>query len=276
MIEFPHNDRWNYECFFYFDEEDFSDEMMTSQLKMRTYKGAGRDNTGRLILHHQIYHDPDDWNKFSSRTYEIDKEEFSWLLDRAVSQGTVAKEKKDDYLSLASLNSTRSWNIHFNMIVYMDDKYTLVQERERVLFISKGKCYRLSCHPYEPCTYIDLGKGAMIFIHNAFDPFSVVEAFVAGKNVTSITSKVYDGRQFCEMLDFMIEHYSDTDISYLEGAIAVRKMKELGAISPEKAVDVQSLGVRKISDSFSHSRKLDERVMYTADGKAYLKIRNRE
>ena len=44
----------------------------------------------------------------------------------------------------------------------------------------------------------------------------------------------------------------------------------------EKAVEVQSLGLRKISERFSHSRKRDERVMYTAQGKVYLKIRNRE
>ena len=78
------------------------------------------------------------------------------------------------------------------------------------------------------------------------------------------------------MLDFMIDNYSDTDISYLEGAMAIRKMKQLDITSPEKAIEVQSLDLRKISENFSHSRKLNERVMYTADGKVYLKIRNKE
>ena len=74
----------------------------------------------------------------------------------------------------------------------------------------------------------------------------------------------------------MVGNFRDTDIGYLEGAMAVARMKELDITSPEKAVEVQSLGLRKISERFSHSRKLDERVMYTAQGKVYLKIRNRE
>ncbi|MBR3251764.1 MAG: hypothetical protein IKF80_08630 [Erysipelotrichaceae bacterium] len=276
MIEFPRNDRWCYEGWFYFDEEYFSDETIEYQLKIRTYKGVGRDNSGRLILHHQIYQDPGDWRKFSSKLYEIDKEEYAWLLDRAISQKKADKERRDDYLSLVSANIARSWNSRFNMIVYMDESYAFVQERQTVYFVSRGRCYKLSCHPYEPCTYIDTGKDTAICIHNAFDPFSVIETFVAGKNISSISGKIYDRKQFCEMLDFMIDNYSDTDISYLEGAMAIRKMKQLDITSPEKAIEVQSLGLRKISENFSHSRKLNERVMYTADGKVYLKIRNKE
>ena len=276
MIEFPWNDRWNYESWFYFDEGSFSDEPGPGQLKLRTYKGVGRDSEGRLVLHHQLYYDQSDWFKFSARTYEITKEEYAWFLDRAIEQRRVDETKRDDYLSLASSSDIRKWNIHFNMIVYMDDRYALIQERGKAFFISEGRLYRLSCHPYEPCTYINIGNGIFISIHNAFDPLSVVEIFARGKTVTSLSGKVYDGRQFCEMLDFMIKHFSDTDISYLEGAIAVNKMKQMGAVSAESAVEVEKLGVRKISDNFSHSRKLDERVMYTSDGKVYLRIKNDE
>ena len=276
MIEFPWNDRWNYESWFYFDEGSFPDEPLPGQLKLRTYKGVGRDSEGRLVLHHQLYYDQSNWFRFSARTYEITNEEYTWFLERAIKQGRVNETKRDDYLSLASSSDIRKWNIHLNMIVYMDDKYALIQERGKVCFIIEGRLYRLSCHPYEPCTYINIGNGIFICIHNAFDPLSVVETFARGKTVTSLSGKVYDGKEFCEMLDFMVDHFTDTDISYLEGAIAVNKMKEIGAISPESAVEVEKLGVRKISDNFSHSRKLDERVMYTPDGKAYLRIKNDE
>ena len=276
IIVVKHNDSWNYENWFYFDVEEFSDDTLTGHLKLKTYKGTGLDNEGRLILHHQIYSDPNDWRRFSMRLYEIDMEEFAWLLDRAISQGTADPKKRDTYLSLASAKKIEPWNIRFNMIVYRDERYALVQEKERAYFVLEGRCYRLSCHPYEPLTYIDAGDGTMFIIHNAFDPFSVLETFAAGKNVTSITGKIYDRKRFCEMLDFMIGNFRDTDIGYLEGAMAVARMKELDITSPEKAVEVQSLGLRKISERFSHSRKLDERVMYTAQGKVYLKIRNRE
>ena len=275
MIEFPWNDRWNYESWFYFDEGSFSGEPDEGGLKIRTYKSVGRDSEGRLVLHHQLYHDQNNWRDFTARTYEISPEEYTWLLDRAISQKTVEEERRKDYLELASSNERRNWNIHFNMIVYMDERYALIQERERVCFISKGKCYRLSCHPYEPCTYIHLGKGIFISVHNAFDPYNVVEAFSRGKSVTSVSGKVYDRKTFCETLEFMIDNYRDADISYLEGAITVQKMKELDISSPEKAVELSTLGVRTISDSFSHSRSRNERVMYTPDGKVYLKIKNR-
>ncbi len=274
MIEFPWNDRWAYESWFYFDEGVFSTEPDKGQLKLRTYKSTGRDIEGRLILHHQMYNDQNDWRDFSARSYEIDQDEYAFLLDRAIRQGRVNKEDSERYLALASAYEIRNWNIHYNMIVYMDDRFALFQERERVCFVSEGKCYRLTCHPYEPCIYIHLNKDVYVSIHNAFDPYKVVESFALGKRVTSISGKIYDGRRFCEMLDHTIRHYSDVDISYIEGALAVNRMKELGAIDKENAIEISKLGVRKISENFSHSRKLNERVMYTEDGKVYLRIRD--
>ena len=50
------------------------------------------------------------------------------------------------------------------------------------------------------------------------------------------------------------------------------KLKESGATSPETAIDVTSLGVRSISDRFSHSKRRKERVMYTEEGKVYVRI----
>ena len=273
MIEFPWNYRWNYESWFYFDEGSFPDESQYSQSRIKTYKSAGRDSQGRLVLHHQVYSDISDWRRFTSRTYEISFEEFAWFLDRAISQNKADPEKRDEYLKEASSDQKRSWNIHFNMIVYLDERYALFQEREKVFVSIDGKCYRLFCYPYEPITYIDMGSGSFVSIHNAFDPYNVIKSFAKGYSVRSISGKEYDAEEFCKMLEFMIDHYTDTDISYLEGAMAVKKLKELSATSPETAVKLQELGVRTISDNFSHSRSLDERVMYTDDGKVYLRIK---
>lgn len=276
MIEFLWNDRWNYECWFYFDEGTFPEQPASGQLKLRTYKGVGRDSAGRLVLHHQIYYDQNNWRSFSARTYEISKEEYSWFLDRAIMQGKVDNARRNDYLALASSNEKRLFNVHYNMIVYLDERYALIQERQRVCYIDQGRCYRLSYHPYEPCIYIDMGNSAPLVLHNSFDPYRVVESFALGKTVTSISDRVYNGRIFCEMLEVMIENYVDVDLSLVEGLIAVRKLKELGITSEDKAIDVQSLGIRKIDDRFSHSRSRDERVMYTKEGKVYLRIRTRE
>ena len=55
--------------------------------------------------------------------------------------------------------------------------------------------------------------------------------------------------------------------------MAIEKMKELGATSPERAVGMDELGVKTISDIFSHSKKLAERVMRTENGKVYVQIK---
>jgi len=276
MIEFPWNDRWNYECWFYFDEGSFPAVSGSGQLKLRTYKGVGRDSSNRLVLHHQIYYDQNNWRSFSARTYEISKEEFVWFLDRAIMQGKAEKDRRDDYLSLLSSFEKRPFNIRCNMIVYLDERYALIQERQRVCFINQGKYYRLSYHPYEPCIYIDMGNSTPLVLHNSFDPYQVAESFALGKTVTSISGRIFNGLTFCQMLEVMIENYTDTDLGYIEGAIAVRKLKESGAIGEEKAIELKSLGIEKIDDRFSHSRSLSERVMYTEDGRVYLRIRTKE
>ena len=154
--------------------------------------------------------------------------------------------------------------------VYRDNCHVLGRKDGKPFFTAGGKTYYLSCHPYEPCTYIRDGGTLVSVIHKAFDPDSVMKAFAKGNTVDSITGKVYDAKEFCEMLAFAVNKHYDTDIGYVEGAMAVEKLKALGATSPETAVDVKYLGVRTISDRFSHSRKLTARVMYTGDGKAYL------
>ena len=160
-----------------------------------------------------------------------------------------------------------------DVAVYRDDHYALGQKNGKPFFAADGKIYLLSCHPYEPCLYIKSGEVLVAVIHNAFDPFEVLKAFAKGNTVDSISGKKYEAKEFCEMLDFAANKLYDTDISYVEGAMAVKKLKEMGATDPETAVDVKNLGVRAISARFSHSRKLTERVMYRPDGKVYLRIK---
>lgn len=275
MIEFPWNSRWNYESWFYFDESSFDQNNGSVQTRLRTYKCIGCDHLGRLVLHHQIYHDPDDWRNFTVRLYEIDRNEYAWFLDRAIKQGKVKAEDKDRYLDRVSSLFCNPWSNSFNMIVYLDERYALFQEKQKVHFALDGKCYRLSFHPYGPCTYIETGDDTYITIHNAFDPYQVIESFAKGSVISSISGVVYDPEDFCIMLHTALKINADSDISYVEGKIAVDKLKKLGAFDPESAVELSQLGVRRISDAFSYSRRLNERVMYTEDGRAYLKIREK-
>jgi hypothetical protein len=60
--------------------------------------------------------------------------------------------------------------------------------------------YRLSSHPYEPCTYIALPAGGTIVIHNAFSIPAELEALAAHKGIVSITGRSWDGAGFCRVL----------------------------------------------------------------------------
>ena len=165
------------------------------------------------------------------------------------------------------------YDINRDVVVYSDDNYVLGQKDGEPYLEANGKKYSLSCHPYEPCTYIKNSGVLVSLIHNAFDPSVVLKSFAKGKTVNSISGKIYEAKELCEMLAFAANNLYDTDISYVEGAMAVEKLKAMGATGPESAVDIRTLGVRKISDRFSHSKKLTERVMYTEEGKIYVRIK---
>ena len=111
-------------------------------------------------------------------------------------------------------------NTDKNVIVYQDERYTLGQQEKTPYLTVEGKTYQLFSHPYEPCTYIKDGDRLVTVIHNAFDPLSVLEAFEEGNYVNAITGKAYDPKAFCVMLEFAANHFYDTDISYIEGALA--------------------------------------------------------
>ena len=114
------------------------------------------------------------------------------------------------------------------MIVYKDERYKLgLKDKDPYLKVD-GKTYQLSCHPYEPCTYIREGERLVSVIHNACDPTYVIEAFSKGETVASISGKLYDAKSFCTLIAFTADSLCDTDISYAEGALAAKELKKSG------------------------------------------------
>ena len=94
------------------------------------------------------------------------------------------------------------WDIHKAVVVYRDGRYTLGQQNDRPYLIANGKRLTLTCHPYEPCLYITEEDGCKTAVHNAFDPFDVLDAFSRGETITSITGREYDARDFCRMVEY--------------------------------------------------------------------------
>ena len=136
-----------------------------------------------------------------------------------------------------------------------------------------GNLYQIHSHPYEPCTYLVREGNIDATIHNAFESSTIRRVAEDRQPIRAVTGAEYDADRLCRFLAFATKHCPDHDVSYVEGKMAIEKMKELGATMPETAVGMSELGVRTISNAFSHSKKLAERVMRMENGKVYVQIK---
>ena len=156
--------------------------------------------------------------------------------------------------------------------LYREEGLALTEEDGTLYLHADGESYRLSSHPYEPCTCLYRGDSLSAVVHNAFT-LEEIRALAKGGTIMAVTGSEYDVGRLCRLLAFAAENCPDCDIGYAEGALALEELKALGALSPETAVSPSAVGVRKISDAFSHSRRRKERVLYTAEGKVYVRIK---
>ena len=117
-------------------------------------------------------------------------------------------------------------------VVYKNERYTLGLENDTPYIIIDGKCYIFGCHPYEPCLYITDENVFTTAVHNAFEPFYVLDSFKRGQTITSVTGFEYDAKDFCQMVDYA-KFMGDIGIDDAERAFGNRpKQKHLK--EPEK------------------------------------------
>ena len=88
--------------------------------------------------------------------------------------------------------------------VTKEDFGMLNLDPDEVTYTYKNETYQLHSHPYEPCLYLYRGDEIVCTLHNAYNPEQLVEAFSAGKTVTTIYAKEYDKEfdeaGFCRVL----------------------------------------------------------------------------
>ncbi len=157
--------------------------------------------------------------------------------------------------------------------LYREEGLALTEEEGTLYLHADGESYRLSSHPYEPCTCLYRGDSLSAVVHNAFTLEEIRALAEQGGTVRAVTGSEYDVGRLCRLLAFAAKNCPDCDIGYAEGAVALEGLKALGALSPETAVSPSKVGVRKISDAFSHSKRRKERVLYTPEGKVYVRIK---
>ena len=99
-----------------------------------------------------------------------------------------------------------------NLTVFHDNTYKLLKSGTNYYLCKGNESYKLTCHPYEPCTYIE-GR----CIHNAFEITYVFESFLDNEKITSISGREYGPKEFCDLLYAMIENNLDNvNIDYVE------------------------------------------------------------
>ena len=156
--------------------------------------------------------------------------------------------------------------------LYREGELALTVDNGELFLHAGGSAYRLASHPYEPCTYLYQGEALRAAVHNAFTLEELRALSETGGALRAVTGSEYDLGRVCRLLAYAAEHCPDHDLGYVEGAVALEGLKALGALSPETAVSPEAVGVRRISDAFSHSKKRKERVMVTEEGTVYVRI----
>ena len=234
MKEYKVNSGYGWHAWFWVDKEEFGDEWKIGTLRYRVEKAVGRADDGKLFLMVWTNLDQHDWHKFSQVFYEIDESEYVRLLDRAIKQGELKPNDREHLIQRMKAPFIPPWDIHKAVVVYRDGRYTLGQQNGFPYLIANGERLTLTCHPYEPCLYITDGDGCKTAVHNAFDPFDVLDAFSRGETITSITGREYDAPDFCRMVEYAAG-MSDIGINDAEIVLGFdKKREETGKKKQEK------------------------------------------
>ena len=194
----------------------------------------------------------------------------------------IAEDARLDELGIASVFGRRTVKFGDTVLVTPTNQKVLYSMGDIALLDVGGELclrdgeiiYQVRSFPYyNPATYLLRDGDITATISNAFDESEIHRVVEKRKPIRAVTGTEYDADRLCRFLVFAARHCPNHDVGYVEGKMAIEKMKELGATSPETAVDMSELGVRTISDAFSHSKKLAERVMRTESGKVYVQIK---
>ena len=239
MKEYKVNSSYGWHAWFWVDKEEFKGEWEIGRLRYRVEKAVGRADDGKLFLMVWKNLDRYDHAKFSQVFYEINESEYTDLLDRAIKQGELTPKDREHLIDRMKAPFNPPWDVHKAVVVYRDGRYTLGQQDGFPYLIANGERLTLTCHPYEPCLYITDKNGCKTAVHNAFDPFDVLNAFSRGETITSITGREYDAQVFCRMVEYAAG-MSDIGINDAEAVLGFDKKREETVKKDKKTEDPKS------------------------------------
>ncbi|MBR0231331.1 MAG: hypothetical protein IJQ53_03795 [Clostridia bacterium] len=239
MEEYKVNSGYGWHAWFWVDKEEFEGGWKAGSIRYRVEKAVGRADDGKLFLMVWTNQDRYDWHKFSQVFYEIDGSEYAELLDRAIKQGELTPNDREHLMERMKAPFIPPWDVHKDVVVYRDGRYTLGQQNGLPYLIANGERFTLTCHPYEPCLYITDENGCKTAVHNAFDPFDVLDAFSRGETITSITGREYGALDFCRIVEYAAG-MSDIGINDAEAALGCGKKRKKPEKKNEEKEDFKS------------------------------------
>ena len=233
MKEYKVNFGYGWHVWFWVDKEEFKGEWKIGMLRYRVEKAVGKADDGKLFLMVWTNLDRYDHSKFSQVFYEIDESEYADLLDRAIKQGELTPNDREHLIERMKAPFIPPWDRNKAVVVYRDRRYTLGQKNERPYLIANGRRFILTCHPYEPCLYITDEDGCKTAVHNAFDPFDVLDSFSRGETIGSITGREYNAQDFCRMVEYAAG-MADIGMNDVEAVFGTDKKREETAKQKEE------------------------------------------
>ena len=271
MKEVKNTDRsyiYNLKFYFSFDEEDFEGEWKPGQVKQRAKKSLNRDPNGHFVLEIWEHRDKYKAMDFSTTYYELEESEILDCINKALEQKKITEKQKNDFLSEYYAPFKKSIRYIDDVVVFDNGLYKLFKSSGKYYLGVKNENYKLTCHPYEPCTYIE-GR----CIHNAFDIIDIFESFRDNLIVSSITGRKYTAKDFCDLVYAMIENnLIDENIGYMENILWGEKKDINSKNAPQKqsfggaAEQSEAEGATQIVSGEHSDDDLDESTLETNFG----------
>ena len=163
--------------------------------------------------------------------------------------------------------------IELTKIFFMDSLVVFGAKDDNVYIIHGDRSYLLTSNILEPCLYVESSDKKTKILHHAFTVDKLCELAQTRGILKLVSGNEYNAKGLITIILRAMElPQDDMDIDYAEGFLYMDRMKIMGAVSEETAVESERLGLHdnRSMQKFIHCKKVGE----TADGRLYL--RNQE
>lgn len=179
-------------------------------------------------------------------------------------------DKKIDYKKL--VENANLFDAKEITPLYHNGKFLLVDVDKKLYFIYDKTAYEISSYYSEPCMYVYFPDGSRTVIHHGLEIsqiYSLVDSNHTNEAIRTSTGNEYDMQRICDTILCAIQLSCEScSVCDLEELVVIEKLKEMGAVSANTAIDLKILGIR--NENIMLTSLKENKVKKTEDGKYYL------